>query len=142
MAVTTKIITLYEDKEKTVAVAPRTKTEAISNSDGTGLDAIITDLVYFGNDRVDATVQLNADLLNGYSALDIINMSSGSGSVSIIIDNELNLTSENPVKNKIITAEINSMNNKIDEVSLDIEEALQDILGVGTVQALDEILGT
>lgn len=56
MAVTTKIITLYEDKEKTVAVAPRTKTEAISNSDETGLDAIITDLVYFGSDRVDATV--------------------------------------------------------------------------------------
>lgn len=69
-------------------------------------------------------------------------MSSGNGSVSIVIDNELNLTSENPVKNKIITAEINSMNDKIDEVSLDIEEALQDILGVGTVQALDEILGT
>lgn len=41
---TGKIKTLYSDSEKTEALFPRTKTSAISNADGRGLDAIIENI--------------------------------------------------------------------------------------------------
>lgn len=42
MAVSSKVITLYEDAAQTIAVAPRTKVTAISDASGTGLDALLS----------------------------------------------------------------------------------------------------
>ena len=42
---TGKIKTLYSDKEKTEALFPRTKTSAISDAEGRGLDAILENVV-------------------------------------------------------------------------------------------------
>lgn len=39
-----KIKTLFSDKENTEALFPRTKVSAVSDADGTGLDAILDDL--------------------------------------------------------------------------------------------------
>ena len=52
----------------------------------------------------------------------------------IEVDSALDETSENPVQNKIVTVAIG-------EVSDDIELALQELLGVGTVEQLNEVLG-
>ena len=41
---TGRVVTLYEDKEKTQGIFPRTKISAISDDEGTGLDAIISEL--------------------------------------------------------------------------------------------------
>ena len=41
---TGKIKTLYSDKEKTEALFPRTKTSAVSDNEGRGLDAILEDI--------------------------------------------------------------------------------------------------
>ena len=43
---TGKIKTLYSDKEKTEALFPRTKTSAVSDDEGRGLDAILEDIQY------------------------------------------------------------------------------------------------
>ena len=43
MSTTGKIKTLFSDAEKTEALFPRTKTSAVSNEDGRGLDAILAD---------------------------------------------------------------------------------------------------
>lgn len=50
------------------------------------------------------------------------------------VDSALSTTSTNPVQNKIVKAEI-------DAVSTDVESALDDLLGVGTVRALETLLG-
>lgn len=39
-----EVTTLYKDKEQTIGLFPRTKTSAISNADGRGLDAIIENI--------------------------------------------------------------------------------------------------
>lgn len=44
MAITGSVKTLYEDKEKTEAIFPRTKMSAVSDENNKGLDAIITDI--------------------------------------------------------------------------------------------------
>lgn len=47
MAVSAKIVTLYEDEAKTSAIAPRTKVSAISDEDGTSLDTLLTEKAKF-----------------------------------------------------------------------------------------------
>lgn len=49
---TGKIKTLYSDKEKTEALFPRTKTNAISDENGVGLDALL--------DRIESQVTYTA----------------------------------------------------------------------------------
>ena len=69
---TGKIKTLFSDKEKTEALFPRTKTSAVSNSEGKGLDAILENLPYFSDadsSKV-ASVPMNADTLGGHPASD------------------------------------------------------------------------
>lgn len=66
-----KVKTLFSDKEKTEALFPRTKTSAISNEDGIGLDALMENLIYSSNENLNQdTVPLNADTLGGYPAED------------------------------------------------------------------------
>lgn len=56
------------------------------------------------------------------------------GANKTVVDSALSSTSTNPVQNKIVKA-------GIDAVSTDVESALDDLLGVGTVQALETLLG-
>ena len=66
-----KVKTLFSDKEKTEALFPRTKTSAVSNEDGIGLDALMENLIYSSNENLNQdTVPLNADTLGGYPAED------------------------------------------------------------------------
>lgn len=44
MATEARIVTLFEDKEKTQAVLPRTKISAVSDNDGVGLDVLLADI--------------------------------------------------------------------------------------------------
>ena len=44
MAVTSRVRTLYEDAAETIAIAPRTKVSAVSDDNGTGLDALLTNI--------------------------------------------------------------------------------------------------
>ena len=69
---TGKIKTLFSDKEKTEALFPRTKTSAVSNSEGKGLDAILENLPYFSDTDSSnvANAPLNADTLGGHPASD------------------------------------------------------------------------
>ena len=52
---TGKIKTLYSDKEKTEALFPRTKINAVSDTDGTGLDAILDAVAYVGIDDAETS---------------------------------------------------------------------------------------
>lgn len=66
---TGKVKTLYSDKEKTEALFPRTKVNAISDNDGMGLDAILESVVYIDTNVIQSTtVPVNADTLGGVRA--------------------------------------------------------------------------
>lgn len=61
-----KVKTLYSNREKTEALFPRTKTSAISNEDGVGLDALIENVIYSGIDNPEAAAApIDADSLGG-----------------------------------------------------------------------------
>ena len=64
-----KVKALFSDKERTELLFPITKTSAITNDDGVGLDAIISDTVYSDTNAIKATaVPVNADTLGGKPA--------------------------------------------------------------------------
>lgn len=64
-----KVKALFSDKERTELLFPITKTSAITNDDGVGLDAIISDTVYSDTNSIKATaVPVNADTLGGKPA--------------------------------------------------------------------------
>ena len=63
-----KIKTLYSDKEKTEALFPRTKTSAVSDADGVGLDAFLDNMVHVGDIVDTATAPIDADSLGGLPA--------------------------------------------------------------------------
>ena len=66
-----KVKTLYSDKDKTEALFPRTKTSAVSNDEGVGLDALMEGLLYSGvEDGEESTVPTDADTLGGLPAKD------------------------------------------------------------------------
>ena len=65
-----KIKTLFSDVNKTKALFPRTKIKAVSDDDGTGLDAILEDIIYTGEVGEAAVVPVNADTLGGRPAND------------------------------------------------------------------------
>jgi hypothetical protein len=44
MAITGEVKTIYSDRERTNVLFPRTKTSAVSDNNGRGLDAIIADM--------------------------------------------------------------------------------------------------
>ena len=69
---TGKIKTLYSDKEKTEALFPKTKINAVSNAEGVGLDAILDNMVYYvpNEDAATGAEVLNADTLQGHPASD------------------------------------------------------------------------
>ena len=46
MAITGEIKNLYNDRERTNILFPRTKTSAVSDDEGRGLDAILEDIQY------------------------------------------------------------------------------------------------
>ena len=48
---TGKVKTLYSDKGKTEALFPRTKTSAVSDANGVGLDALMENILYSGIDN-------------------------------------------------------------------------------------------
>ena len=66
------IKSLYTDSSKTNVLLPRTKTKAVSNDDGIGLDALLGSVPYFGaaDGSEVSTAPLNADTLGGFSASD------------------------------------------------------------------------
>lgn len=64
-----KIKTLYSDKEKTEALFPRTKVNAVSDEDGTGLNVILDTMVRTGDPIENMeTAPINADTLGGRPA--------------------------------------------------------------------------
>ena len=64
-----KIKTLFSDKEKTEALFPRTKINAVSDENGKRLNAILDEMVYVGDITEDVTsTPVNADLLGGRPA--------------------------------------------------------------------------
>lgn len=74
MAFTGKIKTLFEDKDMNSPIFPRTKTRAVSDDNGIGLDAILDTIVYTQDYDIDTTaVPLNADTLDGHSIDSLMN---------------------------------------------------------------------
>jgi hypothetical protein len=67
MAVTGKIVTLYEDTAKTSAVCPRTKVSAVSDANGTGLDALLTTINTNVTTVATNTAAISADYMKFYS---------------------------------------------------------------------------
>ena len=66
-----KIKTLYSDRKETEALFPRTKTGAVSDANGVGLDAILNTTVHVGElVEVDSTAPRDADSLGGILAKD------------------------------------------------------------------------
>ena len=65
------ITTLFSDRTQTEAIFPRTKTSAVSDNNGVGLDAILEHVVYsVPDDIADSSNIINADTLQGYEASD------------------------------------------------------------------------
>ena len=80
MATQGKIVTLFEDKEQTKGVFPRTKVSAISNNEGVGLDALLIDAICVGEDSENTqSLPVDADTLQGYTAEEL--MANGGGSL-------------------------------------------------------------
>ena len=66
MSISGEVRTLYSDREQTKAVFPRTKTDAVSDDNGVGLNAILENMVHAGAIVSDAEVApVNADTLGG-----------------------------------------------------------------------------
>lgn len=62
-----KIKTLYADREQTEALFPKTKIEAVSDSEGTGLNILLENVVHTGVAEGEAAIApINADTLGGY----------------------------------------------------------------------------
>lgn len=90
MATQGKILTLFEDKEKTQGVFPRTKISAVSNENGVGLDAILDSVVSIGEDLESTqSLPIDADTLNGYTVEELM---AGNGDEIYIGDEESNAT--------------------------------------------------
>lgn len=76
MPLTGKIKNLFEDKDMTVAVFPRTKVKAISDDNGVGLDAILDTVVYSeGYTGGIKTLPVNADTLGEIPASEYVDKS-------------------------------------------------------------------
>ena len=89
MATQGKIVTLFEDKDKTQGVFPRTKVSAISNNDGVGLDALLIDAICVGEDlEKTQSLPIDADTLNGYTAAELMANGGGSGGSGVFFGNE------------------------------------------------------
>ncbi len=66
--ITGKVKTMFEDAEHTKAIFPRTKTSAISDENGVGLDAILDKVVVVEESLEDIQeISVNADTLGGQS---------------------------------------------------------------------------
>lgn len=71
MGATGKVKTIFTDKEKTEAIFPRTKVSAVSDDNGVGLNALLTNMLYAGsNGGATSTIPVNADTLGGRPAAD------------------------------------------------------------------------
>ena len=72
MAITGEIKTLYSDSERTKIILPLTKTKAVSNDNGVGLDTLMKNLPYYSDsdNSETATTPLDADTLGGRLASD------------------------------------------------------------------------
>lgn len=71
MGVTGKVKTIFTDKEKTEAIFPRTKVSAVSDDNGVGLNALLTNMLYAGSGNgAVSTIPVNADTLDGRLAAD------------------------------------------------------------------------
>ena len=81
---------------------------------------------------VDSTGHISS--VTAVSKADITALGIPGTDTKVTVDAALSTTSTNPVQNKIVKA-------GIDAVSVDVEKALDDVLGVGTVQALESLLG-
>lgn len=93
MATEGKILTLFEDKEKTKGIFPRTKISAVSDNNGVSLDRILSELqisgdgesLYIGDEYGDTSVVVNADTLHGYTYEQIISLAGGLPVGSVIL---------------------------------------------------------
>ena len=94
MATEGKILTLFEDKEKTKGIFPRTKISAVSDENGVSLDRILSELqisggggepLYIGDEYGNTSVVVNADTLNGYTHEQIISLAGGLPVGSVIL---------------------------------------------------------
>ena len=71
MAITGEIKSLYLDRNEEIALFPRTKTRAISDDNGIGLDTLLEHLAYTDERSLDVTpVHYDADSLGGIRAKD------------------------------------------------------------------------
>lgn len=116
-----------EDKESTI-IAPFTIMDAIQDNDGTSLKKYIES--HGGGGASSAAADITYDdtvtqigVANVQEAIAYLAENGGS---SINVDSELSEISENPVQNKVITAQINELNATLG----DIDTILDSILGV------------
>lgn len=72
MAISGEIKTLYSDGKRTKVLLPVTKTKAVSNDQGVGLDALLENLPYYSkkDDSTAAAAPIDADTLGGRLASD------------------------------------------------------------------------
>lgn len=125
-----KVKALFSDKERTELLFPITKTSAITNDDGVGLDAIISDTVYSDTNAIKATaVPVNADTLGGkpagefatqnYVATEIAKAQLNGGDVDLS-----GFATKDDVSNAIngIDFPVDSVNGKTGAVSLGAED--------------------
>lgn len=125
-----KVKALFSDKERTELLFPITKTSAITNDDGVGLDAIISDTVYSDTNAIKATaVPVNADTLGGkpadefatqnYVAAEIAKAQLNGGDVDLS-----GFATKDDVSNAVneIDFPVDSVNGKTGVVSLGAED--------------------
>ena len=73
---TGKVRTLFTDKTQTEALFPKTKISAVSDNEGVGLEAILSQMVSAGDNLAQTSSEIiNADTLNGMSANDFASKS-------------------------------------------------------------------
>ena len=140
MAIEGKVTSLYSDKNKTEALFPRTKINAISDENNIGLDAILRAAAY--GDAMDngeaATVPADADSLAGrpaseyatknYVATEIANAQLGSDGSSVDLtgfatkDDLTNISTELQQSINSIDYPVDSVNGKTGDVVLTAED--------------------
>lgn len=73
---TGKVRTLFTDKTQTEALFPKTKISAVSDNEGVGLEAILSQMVSAGDNLAQTSSEtINADTLNGMSSDDFASKS-------------------------------------------------------------------
>ena len=101
MSTVGRIKTLFSDKNNEEVLFPRTKVNAISDGEGTGLNVILDTVVHFGNlSEGEGSNPINADTLGGKAAEEYVTKVFIKNNIEKIVNEKVDKITENFVTKK------------------------------------------